>query len=143
MAAPPFHAALMILPEDPRRIIPLPEAERQADELETREARAARLRPYVARWVEVLGADAVAARTELRAGAVKNFVRGRTIPLPGALDAYEEMLAAEDDPASGYADWLPTDVNVAALPPPLRRYVRELQAQVRALTARVEGTDVE
>ena len=83
----------------------------------------------------------VAARTELRAGAVKNFVRGRTIPLPGALDAYEEMLAAEDDPASGYADWLPTDVNVAALPPPLRRYVRELQAQVRALTARAEANE--
>lgn len=126
-------------PTDTRRAIPLPPRENAPDDPEPREVRATRLRPHVARWVEVLGPAAVAARTGLGMAAVKSFVRGRTIPLPGALDAYEEMLAAEDDPTSAYADWRPTEVSIAALPPPLRRYIRELQEQVRALTARQDN----
>ncbi|HEX8695746.1 MAG TPA: hypothetical protein VF746_25245 [Longimicrobium sp.] len=127
-------------PSDTRRAIPLPPRANAPDEPEPREVRAARLRPHVARWVELLGPAAVAARTGLGMAAVKAFVRRRTIPLPGALDAYEEMLEADDDPSSGYADWRPTEVNIAALPPPLRRYIHELQERVRALTAHQDDT---
>lgn len=57
-----------------------------------RQARAAELRPHVARWVEVLGAPAVAARAEQKPNAVRAFVYRGATPQPGAMDAYEEMM---------------------------------------------------
>jgi hypothetical protein len=95
----------------------------------TRRERAERLRPYVARWVEVLGAEAVAARTGMHVAGIKQYVRQGITPLSGALDAYEEMLSAEEDPEGAYADWVPTEIHIATLPPPLRRFFRELQAR--------------
>ena len=60
--------------------------------------------------------------------AIKRFIRGRALPLEGALDAYDELLSSTDAAQSAYAGWSPTDVNIAALPPPLRQYVLDLQA---------------
>ena len=60
-----------------------------------RRARANALRPYVARWVDVLGAAVVAARAEQKPDAVRAFVYRDVTPQPGAMDAYEEMMRDE------------------------------------------------
>lgn len=62
---------------------------------ESRRAKADRLRPHVARWVKAQGAAAVAARAELKPDSVRRFAFGTVTPMPGALDAYEEMLEEE------------------------------------------------
>jgi len=62
---------------------------------ESRRAKADRLRPHVARWVKEQGARAVAARAELKPDSVRRFAFGSVTPMPGALDAFEEMLEEE------------------------------------------------
>jgi len=60
--------------------------------VESRADRAERLQPRVAELVEGLGADAVAVATGLSRPAVEAFAANRVTPLPGSLDAYEEVL---------------------------------------------------
>lgn len=79
-----------------------PEAQAYVTEaVESREDRARRLRPDVAQAVAALGLHAVAARTGLSTSAVRTFVDGFVTPLPGSLDAYEEMLKKLDAPEHG------------------------------------------
>ncbi len=60
--------------------------------LVARKARADRLRPHVARWVEVRGVNAVAERAELKPDSIRAFINRGVTPQPGALDAFEEMI---------------------------------------------------
>lgn len=70
----------------------------ESQQPEPRVDRAARLRPAVAERVAALGARAVARATGLSDSAVRAFVNDeKRLPLPGALDAYEELLAAHAD----------------------------------------------
>ena len=65
---------------------------------ESRQARARRLQPVVARWVAACGARYVAERTGLGRRAIERFARDEVLPLPGALDAFDELAAAGDPP---------------------------------------------
>lgn len=64
--------------------------------VESRQARATRLRPLVARWVAVRGARYVAGVTALCHRSVDCFARGKVVPVASALDAYEALVAAGD-----------------------------------------------
>jgi len=65
---------------------------------ESRQARARRLQPVVARWVAACGARYVAERTGLGQRAIERFARDEVVPQPGALDAFDELAAAGDPP---------------------------------------------
>jgi hypothetical protein len=79
----------------------MPEPEGFADARkpkESRQARARRLQPVVARWVAACGARYVAERTGLGQRAIERFARDEVVPQPGALDAFDELAAAGDPP---------------------------------------------
>jgi hypothetical protein len=65
-----------------------------AEPVESRLDRARRLQPRVAELVEAVGAHGVAASTALSRPAVEALAAGLVAPLPGSLDAYEEVLIA-------------------------------------------------
>lgn len=79
------------------RVIPFtrPHAPAESTPTETRSQKAARLRPRVA---ERDGVAQIAELTGLGERAIRRFVADECVPLPGALDAYEELLPGELEP---------------------------------------------
>ena len=81
--------------------MPKPEPEWRATDRkpeESRQERARRLQPVVARWVAAYGARYVAERTGLGQRAIERFAQDEVVPQPGALDAFDELAAAGDPP---------------------------------------------
>ena len=89
----PNHADRSSKPAIP---FPEPTAAHRETVVESREARAERLRPHVERWVAQAGSiKAFAARAELHPRAIGRFLGRKVTPSPGSLDAFEDLLREE------------------------------------------------